>query len=82
MRGREFGARLAGWLEVIGVEPDYQQRGRSGALLDALFDSFRRTGVSVVNTIVNWNDGDLIDYFRANGFDRGHYVNLVRDLDE
>jgi flavin-dependent dehydrogenase/ribosomal protein S18 acetylase RimI-like enzyme len=81
VRGWEFGARLAGWLEVLGVDPDYQRRGVSNALLDALFDSFRRTNVSVINTIVNWNDGDLIDYFRAKGFDRGDYVNLVRSLD-
>jgi hypothetical protein len=32
--------------------------------------------------MVNWNDGDLIDYFRANGFDHGEYVNLVKRLDE
>ncbi|MDT7603225.1 MAG: hypothetical protein QOF61_1222, partial [Acidobacteriota bacterium] len=82
VRGWEFGAKLAGWLEVIGVEPAYQSRGVSRALLDELFDGFRRAGVSVVNTMVNWNDGDLIDYFRANGFERGDYLNLVRSLDE
>jgi flavin-dependent dehydrogenase/ribosomal protein S18 acetylase RimI-like enzyme len=82
VRGWEFGAKLAGWLEVIGVDPSYHNRGVSSALMDALCESFRRANVSVVNTIVNWNDGDLIDYFRANGFDRGDYVNLVRNLDE
>jgi flavin-dependent dehydrogenase/ribosomal protein S18 acetylase RimI-like enzyme len=82
VRGWEFGATLAGWLEVIGVEPVYQGRGVSRALLDELFASFRRAGVTVVNTMVNWNDGDLIDYFRANGFERGDYLNLVRRLDE
>jgi flavin-dependent dehydrogenase/ribosomal protein S18 acetylase RimI-like enzyme len=82
VRGWEFGAKLAGWLEVIGVEPAYQSRGVSRALLDALFESFRRAHVAVVNTMVNWNDGDLIDYFRANGFERGDYLNLVRQLDE
>ena len=81
VRGWEFGAKLSGWLEVIGVEPSFQSRGVSRALLDALFESFRRAHVSVVNTMVNWNDGDLIDYFRANGFERGEYLNLVRQLD-
>ncbi|MCA1817483.1 MAG: GNAT family N-acetyltransferase [Acidobacteria bacterium] len=81
VRGWEFGAKLSGWLEVVGVEPSHQSRGVSRALLDALFESFRRANVSVVNTMVNWNDGDLIDYFRANGFERGEYLNLVRQLD-
>jgi hypothetical protein len=32
--------------------------------------------------MVNWNDGDLIDYFSANGFERGEYVNLVKRFEE
>jgi hypothetical protein len=32
--------------------------------------------------MVNWNDGDLIDYFQAQGFERGEYVNLVKRLEE
>ncbi len=50
--------------------------------MDAFFENLWRAGVSVVNTMINWNDGDLIDYFRAHGFERGEYVNLVRHLDE
>ncbi|HEX8181065.1 MAG TPA: GNAT family N-acetyltransferase [Pyrinomonadaceae bacterium] len=82
VRGWEFAAQLAGWLEVIGVDPAYQRRGVSRMLLEALFDRFRRAGVRLVNAMVNWNDGDLIDYFQTQGFERGEYVNLVRRLDE
>ena len=81
VRGWEFALKLAGWLEVLGVDPAYQKRGVSRMLLDALFAAFRRAGVTVVNTIVDWNDGDLIDYFQAQGFERGEHVNLVRQID-
>jgi flavin-dependent dehydrogenase/ribosomal protein S18 acetylase RimI-like enzyme len=82
VRGWEFATELSGWLEIIGVDPDYHGQGVSRALLDELCEKFRRAGVRVVNTMVNWNDGDLIDYFRANGFDPGEYVNLVKRLDD
>jgi flavin-dependent dehydrogenase/ribosomal protein S18 acetylase RimI-like enzyme len=82
VRGWEFAAELSGWLEIIGVEPEYQGRGVSRALMNELCARFHKAGVTVVNTMVNWNDGDLIDYFRANGFERGEYVNLVKRFED
>jgi flavin-dependent dehydrogenase/ribosomal protein S18 acetylase RimI-like enzyme len=82
VRGWEFATELSGWLEIIGIDPEHQGQGISRALMDELCARFRRAGVRVINTMVNWNDGDLIDYFRANGFNPGEYVNLVKPLDE
>lgn len=82
VHGWEFAAEFAGRLEIIGVDPEYHGQGVSRALMDELFAKFRKAGVAVVHTMINWNDGDLVDYFRANGFDRGEYVNLVKRLDE
>ena len=80
VRGWEFASALSGWLEIIGVDPDYHDQGVSRALMNELFARFKRAGVKLVNTMINWNDGDLIDYFSANGFARGEYVNLVKNL--
>jgi flavin-dependent dehydrogenase/ribosomal protein S18 acetylase RimI-like enzyme len=82
VRGWEFAAELSGWLEIIGIDPDYHGQGVSRALMNELVARFKRANVTVINTMVNWNDGDLIDYFRANGFERGEYVNLVKRFDD
>ena len=80
VRGWEFAAELSGWLEVIGVDPEYHGQGVSRTMMDELCTRLKRAGVTIVNTMVNWNDGNLIDYFSANGFARGEYVNLVKNL--
>jgi flavin-dependent dehydrogenase/ribosomal protein S18 acetylase RimI-like enzyme len=80
VRGWEFAAELSGWLEVIGVDPEYYGQGVSRTMMDELCARLKAAGVTIVNTMVNWNDGDLIDYFSANGFTRGEYVNLVKNL--
>ena len=80
VRGWAYGVERHGWVEVIGVAPPWQGKGVSKALLDALLAYFRRVGVASVQTVVNWNNGDLVDFFRSNGFERGEYVNLVKEL--
>jgi ribosomal protein S18 acetylase RimI-like enzyme len=80
VRGWAYGVERHGWVEVIGVAPEWQGRGVSKELLDALIAYFRRAGVASVQTVVNWNQGDLVDFFRSNGFERGEFVNLVKEL--
>jgi flavin-dependent dehydrogenase/ribosomal protein S18 acetylase RimI-like enzyme len=82
VRGWEFGAKLSGWLEVVGVDPSHRRRGVGRGLLEALFAAFRRAGVSSVNTMIDWNNAELVDYFRANGFSPGDYVNFARELND
>jgi len=82
IRGWEFAVELAGWLEIIAIDPEYQGSGIGKRLIQHLFDYFKRQGVRVVYTMVNWNDGELIDYLRAAGFTRGDYINLVKHLDD
>jgi flavin-dependent dehydrogenase/ribosomal protein S18 acetylase RimI-like enzyme len=80
VRGWAYTLEMHGWLEVIGVDPDVRSAGVSRALLDQLFAYFKSVEVTEVHTVVNWNDGHLVDYFRAMGFERGEYVDLVRKI--
>jgi flavin-dependent dehydrogenase/ribosomal protein S18 acetylase RimI-like enzyme len=79
-RGWAYGVERYGWLDAIGVEPGAQGQGVSRMLLDELVAYLKGIGVKSVQTMVNWNDGGLVDYFRANGFERAEFVNLVKEI--
>ncbi len=48
---------------------------------DAVLEHFRRKGVRRVRTLVDWDAGDVIAYFRSLGFSRGDLIALEKELD-
>lgn len=70
--GWEFGIpETVGWISTIGVDPDYQHKGVARKLSQEFIKNLKKIGVSVVYTLVNWSDWDLLKFFRAMGFTRG-----------
>ena len=76
--GWEFGIpETVGWISTIGVDPDHQHRGVARELSQEFIKNLKSIGVSVVYTLVNWSDWDLLKFFRAMGFTRGgEMINL------
>jgi ribosomal protein S18 acetylase RimI-like enzyme len=66
-----------GWVDTIGIDPDYQNRGIAKVLANAVIENLKRYGVDTIYTLVNWNDWDLLQFFHAMGFTRGDMINLV-----
>ena len=66
-----------GWIDTIGIDPDYQNRGIAKVLAMALITNIKQYGVDTIYTLVNWNDWDLLQFFHAMGFSRGDMINLV-----
>jgi len=81
--GWEFGVPdTIGWLSIIGVDPDYQHKGIARKLSQEFVQNLKTIGVSVIYTLVNWNDWDLLKFFRAMGFTRGgDMINLELKID-
>jgi predicted N-acetyltransferase YhbS len=70
--GWEFGVPdTIGWLSIIGVDPDYQHKGVARKLSQEFVKNLKTIGVSVIYTLVNWNDWDLLKFYKEMGFTRG-----------
>jgi len=80
--GGEFNVPdTVGWISTIGVDPTYQQQGVARKLGQEFIKNLKSIGVTIVYTLVNWNDWDLLQFFRAMGFSRGgEMINLELNL--
>ena len=67
-------------LDTIGVHPDCQHRGIGERLITEFMDHLKKLGVEKVNTLVHWDDPDLIQFFSANHFSPSKTINLERSL--
>ncbi len=78
VRGWEFAIPKSGWIEIVGVDPRFQGKGVARALIETLHAYFRNNNVSRIMTMVDWNDGGLVSFFRALGFDRSEFIILEK----
>jgi predicted N-acetyltransferase YhbS len=67
-------------LDTIGVDPGYQHKGIGEQLINEFTDHLRSLGVQKINTLVDWNDSNLIHFFSANQFSPSKTINLERIL--
>jgi len=67
-------------LDSIGVDPDYQHEGIGKRLINEFMEHLGQIGVHKVNTLVDWNDSTLIQFFSANRFSPSRTINLERNL--
>jgi len=75
--GWEFGVpETIGWIDTIGIAPDYQKKGLATGLAQELIKNLKALGVKTIYTLVSWNDWDLLQFFHAMGFKRGDIINL------
>lgn len=81
VRSGEFGLDEAtGWIEVLGVHPDYRGRAIGRLLGEAILDHFRAHDVKTVRTFVDQDREDLTGFFRALGFEPARLTPLAMSL--
>jgi ribosomal protein S18 acetylase RimI-like enzyme len=81
IRGWEFAIPKTGWIEIVGVDPEYQGKGVARALIEKLHVYFRNHNIDRVMTMVNWNDAGLVSFFCALGFERSAFIILDKEVE-
>ncbi|MDZ7761369.1 MAG: GNAT family N-acetyltransferase [Desulfovermiculus sp.] len=67
-------------LDTIGVDPDNQHKGVGEQLINEFIAHLRDVGIRKINTLVNWNDSRLIQFFSSNHFVPSQTINLERSI--
>jgi len=70
VRAGEFGLEEpAGWIEVMGVDPNFQGKAVGRKLLEGMLEGFRQRGAKSARTLVNEQlQAPLLKFFEAGGF--------------
>ncbi len=81
VRSWEFGSSPCGWIFAVDVEPDVRLGGIGDALLDAICERFRETGVKKIRTMLSRDNHQIMSFFRSHGMMAGPYIQLEMELD-
>ncbi len=70
VRSGEFGLEEpTGWIEVMGVDPDYRGQAVGRQLAERMLEHFRQRGAIAVRTLVDERDEGIAGFFTALGFE-------------
>ena len=69
-----------GWIDTIGVDPDYQRKGIAKTLFAEMTNNLKKVGVDTIYTFVTRRDWKLLKFFNSMGFQKGDMINLELDI--
>jgi ribosomal protein S18 acetylase RimI-like enzyme len=75
-----FGVEKVGWIETLGVDPEFMGQGLGKKMGEELFAYFRKNGVTEVHTLARWDSSDVLAFFKSLGFSPSDFISLRRKL--
>ena len=76
----DFGVEESFWIINFGVSPSLMGKGIGRSLAERAFDYCKEHAVTVVYSVVRWDAGDVLSFFKSVGFTRSNYINLKKTL--
>jgi ribosomal protein S18 acetylase RimI-like enzyme len=81
VRAGEFGLEEpTGWIEVLGVDPDFAGRAVGRRLADAMLEHFRARGAKTARTLVEEDMAGLVGFFESVGFTAASLKPFIKEL--
>lgn len=81
VRSGEFGLEEpTGWIEVLGVDPEYQKKAVGRRLAEAMLDYFKTREARSVRTLVDDSMEDIAGFFNSLGFEPASLRPFVKKL--
>jgi len=65
-----------GWIDTIGVDPDFQRQGIARLLFESMTNDLKAQGIHTIYTFVKRRDWRLLKFFGNLGFQEGDMINL------
>jgi ribosomal protein S18 acetylase RimI-like enzyme len=78
IRGVEYGKDMKGWIDMVGVYPNYQNLGVGRKLVQAFCEVCKQDKVDV-QVLLREDDERLKKFFGTLDFSRGNMVNFVKE---
>jgi ribosomal protein S18 acetylase RimI-like enzyme len=75
--GAEYALPLSGWINIIGVDPEYEGRGVGGMLLDSFIRACHQRGIKA-RLMVRQKDERLKKLLLSLDFQQGDLVDFVK----
>ncbi len=69
-----------GWIDTIGVDPEYQRMGIAKVLFSEMTNNLKKIGINTIYTFVKRRDWRLLKFFDSLGFQQGDMTNLELDI--
>ena len=81
IRAGEFGMEEpTGWVEVLGVDPEYRGQSVGRELAEAMWRHFRDRGATEVRTLVSTEMDEIEGFFQSLGFREADMKALVLEI--
>ncbi len=78
IRGAEYGKDVSGWIDMVGVAPQYQHMSVGRRLVEKFCGMCQQNKVNV-EVVIREDDELLKGFFTSMGFRRGDLINFVKE---